>query len=284
MRPADGRFCGLPMSDLDIVSVGSSAGIAAAVATVLTFLLELIRAPIRGAWAKWRRSSMLAASLRNLTCGVQLSYFEGVLGSRPQFVNTRGIPHEGGPHLREHIYVLPEVVVQAITKAEDSAVIAFAVTTRSRGFAPALGYYPRGGQPHPGRVILGRTRLIDIADGSAPEGILAVRGNRPWTYTESHYFGNPGHYLYYVFGCNQSGYCKNVLPQGVPPVRFGVVFGSHRTDLFAGADWLATEQGREWRSTGVINTCGVVQEPDAVFKDKGFWVGPDYDQVRLLDR
>lgn len=117
----------------------------------------------------------------------------------------------------ECIFVDSFYYLQTISD-EDGTVLAFSVTVRTKRFHPRfeaprpMGYLERlrwrrtyGGElPRPlFRVRLGKTRFSEL-DSKDPEKVApphfqATSGVRMFRYSEIKYFGNPGHYLTYVF-------------------------------------------------------------------------------------
>jgi hypothetical protein len=117
---------------------------------------------------------------------------------------------------RESIFLDPLYYLQTISDDEDT-VVAFSVTTRSRRFKPKFEA-PSGmslrrrlrwrrdvGEPYKPlfRVRLGRTRFADLdspnPDEFAGPHFRVSSGVRTFSYSEFNYYGNPGHYLTYVF-------------------------------------------------------------------------------------
>lgn len=122
---------------------------------------------------------------------------------------------------RECIFVDPLYYLQTITDDEDT-VLAFSVTTRRLRFRPTfkapaplrpleyVAFRREFGHWFKPlfRVRLGNTKFSDL-DASDPEEFhaphfRATPAARMWSYSEFNYYGNPGHYLTYVFTASSS--------------------------------------------------------------------------------
>ncbi|MDQ4039893.1 MAG: hypothetical protein M3313_16480 [Actinomycetota bacterium] len=144
------------------------------------------------------RRRVQSKKLRRLACGVRAAYLEEVIGT-PAFLNKQ--KSEGGePASEERIYVLPDAFVQVYCTA-DSVIEAFAITTRSRRFAPKLEI-PWGGSRKDKLIVrLGRTLYSELGSDK-PLAASGWAGARHWGYHEVHFFGNPGFYQTYILASN----------------------------------------------------------------------------------
>lgn len=146
----------------------------------------------------------------------------------PSLVDDEGIPIEQEiwrpAHYTECFFIDRDYYVQTISDEEET-VLAFSVTVRRRRFRPRLWiprkllFYERlqvlrSAHVWPRPVVslkLGKTRLGDLdsddPDHWAPPHFIARAGARWSSYSEFHYYGNPGHYQWYVFssGSNAPG-------------------------------------------------------------------------------
>ena len=143
------------------------------------------------------RKRLLLRNLRRLSAGVNIGYFESILGP-PAFAKT-------SEPRREYVFINRDFYVQAITDLE-GAVIGFSLTTRRKHFNPGLtlGPYSLTGE---GRTIrLGRTKFAEIDGFAKPSKLSCSLGARRFDYHEEFYFGNPGNYQSFIFAINDAGY------------------------------------------------------------------------------
>jgi hypothetical protein len=167
--------------DIAIVVAGS------AITVGLGWLARVASRPIRE-----RKKANQA--VRALAAGVQIEYFEQILGA-PHFKTASDLG-------AEYYFVQPLFYVQAVTDP-GGRVDFFTVTTRSRSFAPELGVsqgYPRLS------LKLGRDSFSDVTPGSGR--YVASLGARRFGYSEVHYLGNPGRYQTYILALNDGGYVR----------------------------------------------------------------------------
>ena len=122
----------------------------------------------------------------------------------------------------ESIFVDRDYYLQTISDADDT-ILAYSITTRSRRFAPIIEAPRRmsflarrrwkrevGSAYEPlFKIRLGHSRFSaldpqDPDDFTGPH-FRASPGARVYSYSEINYFGNPGHYLGYVFTASSAG-------------------------------------------------------------------------------
>ncbi|HVB59013.1 MAG TPA: ETEC_3214 domain-containing protein [Candidatus Acidoferrales bacterium] len=199
---------------------------------------------------------VLLGNLSRLAAGVSISYFQAILGPHVFEKTADG--------RREHVFVNEYFYVQAITNSEGT-VIVFSVTTRTRHFNPSLTMGPYSLTGEIIRIRLGRTKFADIDAFAKPSKLFCSLGARRFQYYEERYFGNPGNYQVFLFAINDAGYR-------------GHAFISPRSELS-----IDDPQVKEFRQDAVINTYTITAPFRSSDDLKGFWVGPDHDQVRIVD-
>jgi hypothetical protein len=194
------------------------------------------------------------AKLARLAAGVNIAFFENFLGP-PAFV--RKIPIG-----REHVFVHRNFYVQGITD-EDNSVIAFFVTTRKANFNPTLTLFPV-------RIKLGKTRFQALDTLGKPDECSYSEGARGFSYYETRFLGNPGHYQTFFFALNDAGYYSDYYKY-IPSSMQG--------------DHLSADQPEvaEFRSDACVNTYGITAPHFEAGDLKGvISIGPNVDQVRIL--
>lgn len=179
------------------------------------------------------------ARLGRLGTGAQLSFFSAVLGEPPamrgtivkknykEFITTddpRWDPESGEPQwgivtkeFTQCFFIDRDYYVQTISD-DDETVLAFSVMTRTRRFTPTFavparlrmieGSWLRWGRARARvqplfQIRLGRSRFADLDPQdqewfNGPHFKVST-GARSFTYSEFHYYGNPGYYQTYVF-------------------------------------------------------------------------------------
>ena len=220
---------------LSLTNVGDYLGLAATVVglsigavTLLGFARSWFRRTIG------RRRDRYAR-LRRLGINAQLAFFTSVLGEPPAVRRTMMVqmpdyeaemPEDADWEEWEHpiagfaftecFFIDRDYYVQTISDHDDT-VVAFSVTTRNRRFAPRFRAIPRPSLWQRLRwrlrgeesyweffeLRLGHTRFSDVMKRtglgySLPE-LRPSLGARTYSYSEVHYFGNPGYYQHYVF-------------------------------------------------------------------------------------
>jgi hypothetical protein len=208
------------------LSIGDIAGIVGA-AAALVGLRDFARSSYRRTIG---RREDLTRRLQRLGTGGQLDYVESLLGEppamrrgfereRPDYRTAREEGEEPQSVVREYlecIFINPLCYVQTVSD-EDSRVVGFSITTRSRRFHPELSFPARRvsfrerlvaivtrGRKRPGgtRVILGQTTFAQ-ARPEAPRHVLGSRGNKYWSNSEISWGGNPGFYQDLVFAATR---------------------------------------------------------------------------------
>jgi hypothetical protein len=240
----------------------------------LTFLVEVVARPGRRLWSWATRRRRLNTTLRGLACEVQIQTFEHALGQPPTY------RWEEADGAAECVFVLEDAYVQAITDPHGS-VLRYAITTRSKAFAPVLWM--------PGvnvEIALGRTTFAEVP-GELCAGVSSWLGARRYTYAEAYYFGNPGFYQTWVLASNQAGPTAPGERLGEVLKELGdghlVSFGpfpsqNERTEDDVPHCWHTRPVVARFRATTPINTLGVSgphQQPDPN-------PGPDQDRIRPL--
>jgi hypothetical protein len=213
----------------------------------------------------------LRRALARLSVHVHINYVRDILGS-PALVNPR-------QDKCEYVFIKKYFYVQAIADTADR-VLAFSVTTRSYRFNPSvrLGSYNLTFKML--HVRLGKTPFSALDSlGYKPRSVFSEYAARRYSYYEEYYFGNPGNYLTYVFCVNNAG-CA-------PWPRFG------RWDTFPngprfpafpnGGNNIEDPEAVAFRRKAVINTYTVMAGDLVDLLQQGFSLGPEYDQVRILD-
>jgi hypothetical protein len=226
---------------------------------------------------------------------------EAVRSLRPLMTISQFEDRLGQPILRnrlpsgalESIFVDSDYYVQAIDDQEK--VVFFSVTTRTERFSPVLGTDFEF-VDHPGTVSIGKDSFADIV--TAPRGVFIAIGAHNFAYYEVYYLANPGNYLTYVLGLNEAGlggqedaasaYFRfpviefdrainkfELMPNVRNPWQAETALPEMSADLRLAFD--------EFRKTARVNTFGI----GAPFLDfsrlQGARIGPNYNQVRVLD-
>jgi hypothetical protein len=167
--------------------------------------------------------------LDRLGTNAHISFFTSVLGEPPAI--RRSIestvqvwPPESEESITEDamfwesIWIDRDFHVHAFSKQDDDAIVAFSVTTRHKRFRPRLRSpgYTIEERSRPWRLLrmqswkkplfdvrLGITRFEDLGQ---PDKASAWLGAHNMHYYEAYWYGNPGHYQWYVFSINDAGY------------------------------------------------------------------------------
>jgi hypothetical protein len=222
-------------------------------------------------------------SLRPL---MTLEKFEEQLG-KPTIQNT--LPSG----VLESVFVDELFYVQAFS--DTGSVIFFTVTTRSQAFEPTLGVESYL-EFAPNRIVLGAQTFYGAV--AHPRGVHVALGAHDAFYYEVYYLGNPGNYLTYVLGINEAGL------YGIED-RSTLLFTPTMLDLDAAIAqrdfipnvkdaYLASEATPSlppdldqrfdaFRRSARINTWGVGAPFVDFSKLQGAWMGPSYNQVRVIN-
>lgn len=193
---------------------------------------------------------------------------------------------------------------------EDETVLAFSVTTRRKRFRPRfeaptrigmlrrLRWRREAGTPFRPlfRVRLGRTRFNDLDPDDPGEfagpHLQATSGVRMFRYSELYYYGNPGHYLTYVFTASsaapgradwrrlgeviqQAGYHEWPYPMRPDP------YEQAPPDPDREPEWESLTAAHEFRRRTVITTYTAIH-PKLWAVNYPTTFGPHGDEVRML--
>lgn len=233
-----------------------------------------------------------------------------------EFDGSLADPHDGFYEILEpatyveSIFVDRDYYVQTVSSLEET-VLAFSVTTRRRGFkprfqvppAPGLGgrirWRREAGEPFKPffKVRLGRTTFAELdagdPDAFAPPHFKAVIGARVARYAELAYFGNPGHYLHYVFSANVAWENRSpwhLLPRLIEEAGYNEWPYPNRpdpheldppSDRSRQPDWDELKTAHEFRRRAVITTFTAIH-PDLWPDNYPVTFGPHGDEVRLV--
>jgi hypothetical protein len=241
--------------------------------------------------------------LSRLGTGAQLNFFEAVLGEPPAIQRTvtgkayiDGDPDDGPLEVDkdylESIFLDRFFFVQTISN-DDETVVAFSITTRAKRFNPVFTGVPDppwrqrlwltlrfGRRPaRLFRVKLGQTPFAELDD---PIFVQPWVGVRAASYSEGHYYGNPGYYQHYVFTASVVGY----PPPGGPLLETAQFLG-HREwpypdDSPDASPLLRDIPGlSEFRRTSAITTYSVLGDLSPAHFPRTSY-GPHGDDVRTL--
>lgn len=206
--------------------------------------------------------------LNKLSTEVQVSYFNKLMGDST-FLNFSPDRKQ-----KEYIYVDSDYYVQAITNSDDK-VLAYSITTRKKEFKPTF---------NKGLVKfkLGETTFSEIEKNpSNNEKCYGFTSGATASsyYFEEYYRGNPGNYLTYLYGVNDSGYNNQLdKPNGLffvgSPENFQNNGGIYECNKIPG-------NHSKYRAAQAINTYMEIA-PSMIFENIYFKYGVSYHQVRLL--
>ena len=272
------------------------------VAVVLSVLVA-IRTLGPPLWATYRRTLGRRADrykrLSRLGTGAQLSFFEAVLGEPPAILHSiTGFRSEEGEAgevqtvtepMIECFFVDRDYYVQTISDELTETVVAFSVTTRRKRFRPCftgvphIGWWRRrtfllrhGQRSRPLiRVCLGKTRFSGLG---RPANLRVAVGARAASYSEAHYYGNPGYYQTFVLTASTAG----VPPPAGPLLEVEQSLGNGSWDQVApGPDLEEVDGLPEARRLSVVTTYTVIG-PNVPFAHFPTTFGPHGDEVRTL--
>lgn len=236
-------------------------------------LLRLYRATFGRMQVAYRKLGKLAPDVTH-------DYFSSVLGA-PVF-RRASYGHT------EFVYVDRYFYVQAWV--DDIDVVTFyTVTSRSKRFHPSIWndaaswvLFKDQGR----KLKLGKFTFSEIPEWS-PSGITGHVGARRYSYAETYYFGNPGHYQTYVLGFTDAGVAyKFTNPlTAMPDYRVHLGTFLEAADDEAVESYVRQSHVEEFRRTARPNLFGVTS-PHFNFEvhdEAGqIPIGPDADRVRLL--
>ncbi len=204
--------------------------------------------------------------LKQLSVEVQINYYNKLLGD-PTYIN---FPKN---NIREYIYADQDYFVKALTNDKDK-VISYAVTSREEDFNPEFS------QTDLFKVILNKTTFSEWL--SLGNQILScyhfLGAHDPLYYFEEAYFGNPGNYLSYVVGINNSGFfidipdIINYSPPTLGYINCNQINQDDRKLLSPNTFIVRSSLYSEFFRREDIN------------KDPSIYFGPDNIQVRTLNK
>jgi hypothetical protein len=199
----------------------------------------------------------------------------------------------------ECIFIDRDYFVQTISD-EDESVLVFSVTTRSPQFHPVfqlpykVGWRERrqwkrrtGEEFKPiFRVRLGQTRFADLDRGDPDEftGIhfRAWIGARTFSYSEDHYYGNPGYYQTFVFTTSSNAPALggiSGLGEAIQEAGGEEWPDQSREDQ---PDWKDMPKTQTFRRNSVITTYTVIGVGLSLDNYPSRFFGPNGDDVRTL--
>jgi len=263
-----------------LIDVGQVVGAIVGVLTLLGLLwqggvglLRLYRATIGRAGVAHRK-------LGKLSPDVTLSYFTSILGP-PAFNNSAS-------HHTEFVYVDRYFYLQAWVDTRER-VIFYTVTSRRKRFRPPIWNDAASWvlfQNPSKKLRLGRFSFSQVPEWD-PDGIIGWLGARRFGYTESFYFGNPGHYQRYVIGFTDAGTVYGPMPriaETLPDYSVQVGIFSGQSDEDAVREYIAQEPVVRFRREARPNLYGVSSPHFSFASDLeagSLAIGPNADQVRL---
>jgi hypothetical protein len=212
----------------------------------------------------------LIKDVEGLVPGVNISVYQDKFG-KPMF--TQSLTEK---NIKEYVFVNPHFYLDAVTNSSD-AVLYFSVTIRDETFQPIFKSpgYPKN-QPS-FQITLGVSTFGDIP--TLPEYIISFLGAHDFSYYETRYFGNPGHYQYFGFGLNQSGYFSSNAKAYISVFANNALYGERV--------WAITEQNlailEDFRTKVAFNTYAVSAPSVVINNYAGFNLGVNYYQVRTLN-
>lgn len=219
---------------------------------------------------------------------MQIEVFFEILG-REEFKNEVSETNE------ELIFVDRLYYVQAIVN-QSGKVQFYSVTTRSKDFQPVFSVPSTSLDDDGAEIVLGKTTFGEMAiEQHFLEGVFGCVGAHDFSYFETYYLGNPGNYLTYVLGVNESGLFGIAQPEGteaysgldeflrdVSPdclIYIAEASGANEKD----PPNLSSGSAIGFRNEAPINTWGVVAPLEDSSTFGTAMVGPAYSQVRILD-
>lgn len=131
-------------------------------------------------------------NLSRISTSVQIDYIKKYFGT-PVFIYDIKNKNQ-----KEYVFSDPDYYVDVVTDSSDNAVLAYAITTRSKDFNPILKISGV-------KVQLGKTTFYQV--GKKPNDCEAILGNTaPSTYAEKYLGWNGTTYQDYLVGYNDAGY------------------------------------------------------------------------------
>lgn len=239
----------------------TAIGLIIALIGVIPTLRRALRATI------WRRPALTQA-IRSISPQMQMGYYEQLFGAGA-FISVQA-------SLKSTVWVHPDAYILALSDSDDK-VLLFSITVRNRWYRPKLF---RGHiisiQGETLQIKLGKTCFAELPD--SPDGIQADVGAHTAHYDEAFWFGNPGHYQYFVYSANLAGHpgegWVGLLNEQLGPYGGGIRLGRFASGQPAddmGLDaFLSSEAVQEMRKRMRINTLTLSAVPP---EEAGFEVG-----------
>ena len=212
----------------------------------------------------------LIKNVEGLVPGVNISVYQDKFG-KPMFIQSLR-----EKTIKEYVFVNPHFYLDAVTDTSD-AVLYFSVTIRDEKFQPTFKSHGYSKNQPSFQITLGVSTFGNVP--TLPEYIISFLGAHDFSYYETRYFGNPGHYQYFGFGLNQSGYFSSNAKAYISVFANNALYGERV--------WAITEQNlailEDFRTKVAFNTYAV-SAPFVVINDyAGFNLGVNYYQVRTLN-
>ncbi|MFD4314970.1 ETEC_3214 domain-containing protein [Streptomyces sp. NPDC058548] len=243
---------------------------------------------LKGVTAWWQkgpgRRRVWAKNFRLLGPGVRPAYVESLFGE-PAFEFEVGAEHLDGVDREpptERVWMLGEDGY-LVTWSSDLRVLAYSITTRSKGFTPKLRIGSGWGSNGVSATVkLGRTVLKDVGAKAEwePEQVASWVGARRTDYYETYYAGNLGNYTTWACGVSQAGYGRATAGavERLGPDNSAFISWSDRTQLEL------EQRGTldRFRSRATVNSLMVIAMGAPRLLPDMPRSGPDLDIVRTL--
>lgn len=245
---------------------GSSISLVDLLGVIATALAVLAasRAALLAAWRKTAGRGLHARRcLRKRAANYDVSFFSAVLGAHAT-KRRQG-------DLTEWVWVDDLYYVQAVSDL-DGSVFRWAVTTRRQRFRPRFVMAALSGNPI--AVTLNKTRFSEL--GSTVEQVHGGLGARRWSYSEQHYFGNPGNYQRFFAAISDTAWARTG-----DVVAMSKALAERAAKRGGASTVVDREPMRTFRVESAPNTYGEAAPRWASFPDH-FSVGPDQDHIRVI--
>lgn len=216
------------------------------------------------------RKTKLTDDIYKLAPDTNIGYFERILGS-PVFINEKTDEKNIKESTqKEYIFINDYFYIQAITGKNDK-VIAYSITPTNKGTHPLFSFWEGNDEI---KLELNKSTFKVLND--KPEEARLYCGARRGGYSEEYYFGNPGNYQTYIFSINDilgfPSLCQEEFMNG----NIGIDYSkNNEVDI-------ENEKIQKARKEDVINTI-TITAPFISGKDLLFELGPNLDQIRILD-
>ncbi len=240
------------------------------ITSVILFIVVIIVAFIIVFSASHFQKRTLLRKIEKLITGISISMYQDTFGTP-----TRKIQNEE-KKIRNYLFINAYFFLSVITDMDDT-VQCFSVTIRDRTFNPAFKSpdYPIN-QPS-FRIRLGVTKFCDIP--GLPEYVVGCLGARTFSYYETRYLGNPGHYKDFGFGLNQAG-CQPSNLAG-----YFKVFDTNSPFCPGTSSIIEQDLGtlKDFRTRAIVNSYAVSAPHMRIKEYAGSNLGVSYDEVRMLN-